>query len=144
MLLILSKIAAIQQGSKLIALLETLKLCSGPTMQTSSLIGFTRLVEYLPRRKRKRSDAKMVTKLSYILNAVLSVVLIGLAVALIQTRNEDTIRFTVTSADIYGYDLAPTVSWLQKVTGKEAVAYPLNGNEVTATKWRLQFEDRKS
>lgn len=63
--------------------------------------------------------------------------------ALINERSKDTCRITLTSDDVYGYDLGPSVSWLQRVTGKEAVAIPLNGNSVTATKWQLRLEEKR-
>lgn len=88
------------------------------------------------------SHAK-IALFSGLLSALLLVCVFILTIALIQERSKDVVRVTLTSGDVYGYELGPTVSYLQRVTGKEAIAVPLNGNSVTATKWRLQLEDRK-
>lgn len=80
---------------------------------------------------------------SLLLNLLFGCLLILAFALIVEERSKDVVRITLTSGDVYGYDIGPSVSWLQRVTGKEAVAIPLNGNSVTATKWRLQLEDRK-
>lgn len=89
-------------------------------------------------------NATFFSKLSYFLNIVFGIILIFTVAALSKARSEDAVRMTLTSDQRYGYDVAPMAYALQKLTGKEAIVIPLDGNEVTATKWQLRLEDRKA
>lgn len=86
----------------------------------------------------------MAVKLSLICNILLSALLVGVSAALVRATDEDAVRITLTSDQIYGYKLGPFVHDLQDLTGKEAIAVRLNGtSDANATKWQLRLEDRK-
>jgi hypothetical protein len=61
--------------------------------------------------------------------------LILATVTLIAERNADVVRITVPASE-----LLPTVRAVQGITGKTANAYPLNGDEDTATHWRVVID----
>jgi hypothetical protein len=66
-------------------------------------------------------------------------------VTIIDERSKDVVRITLTSADVYGYDLGPFARQLELYTGKEAYAVRLNGtNNANATKWRLVVDDKSA
>ena len=79
-------------------------------------------------------------QLSILCNICLCLVLLMMVAVLIEERSKDVIRFKVSSDEVYGYELGPTVAHLQAITGKEAYAVPLNGNNVTAKRWQVRFK----
>jgi hypothetical protein len=79
-------------------------------------------------------------KIHCVITSILLVLCCYLSIALIAERSRDIIRFTVSSEQMYGYDVAPTAYALQRITGGEVIATPLGGNSFNAKRWRIQVE----
>ena len=79
-------------------------------------------------------------QLSIVLNLCLACLFLLTLAVLIEERSRDKIQFKVSSAEVYSEGFAPTLYELQALTGKEPIAIPLNGDNVSATRWQVRFE----